>query len=289
MDLDGTLLDSRSQLSDQNVQAIRAAAEQGIEIAIVTGRRFHSARSLVDALPETLHLIVNNGAVIKSKAGVTHQRHLLPVATARRLLEHTEEFRPYAAVVFDRPRENQVILEAPDFDDPVRGAYFRRSREFVAAVSPLTRCLNGEAPIQLMYTGPCDVVRAAKRLIESLGFRREYTVALAEYEARELSIMDVVPPGVTKGTALAEWAERMGIGREEVMAIGDNWNDREMLEFAGVPVVMENCIPELKSCGWPATLSNDSDGVAAAIRKYALEPAAPQPGQPRPTTKDAQP
>jgi len=75
---------------------------------------------------------------------------------------------------------------------------------------------------------------------------------------------------VTKGGALAEWARRRGIAREDVMAIGDNWNDREMLEFAGRPVVMGNSVPELKSLGWAVTLSNDENGVAEAIGRYAL-------------------
>lgn len=270
MDLDGTLLDSESRISAANIEAIREARERGIEIVIVTGRRFHSARMIAEPLPDELHLIVNNGALIKSKAGETHQRHLLPKRTARRLLDATEEFRAYAAVVFDRPKEKQVVLERVDFEDPVRGGYFRRSSQYVSAASPLTRCLNGEDPIQVMYLGPCEVVRSAKGAIERLPFRDEYSIALAEYEDRELAIMDVVPAGVTKGTALAEWAGRRGIAREDVMAIGDNWNDRQMLEFAGVPVVMENCVAGLKSCGWNTTLSNDRDGVAAAIRKYAL-------------------
>lgn len=272
MDLDGTLLDSQSRISAANVEAIREASARGIEIVIVTGRRFHSARVTVEGLPDGLHLIVNNGALIKSKAGETHQRHLLPAGTARRLLDATEEFRAYAAVVFDRAKENQVILERVDFDDPVRGGYFRRSSQYVSAVNPLTRCLNGEDPIQVMYLGPCEVVRAAKEALEGLRFREEYTIALAEYEERGLAIMDVVPAGVTKGTALAEWAGRRGIAREDVMAIGDNWNDRQMLEFAGVPVVMGNCVAGLKSRGWKTTLSNDCDGVAAAVWKYALVP-----------------
>jgi len=84
----------------------------------------------------------------------------------------------------------------------------------------------------------------------------------------------VLPKGVTKGSTLAEWAARRGIAREDVMAIGDNFNDREMLEFAGVPVVMGNAIPELKSMGWPVTLSNDENGVAEAIRTYVFGEAA---------------
>ena len=68
----------------------------------------------------------------------------------------------------------------------------------------------------------------------------------------------------------SKWARRRGIARDEVMAVGDNWNDHEMLEFAGLPVVMGNSVPELKSRGWPVTLTNDEAGLAAAIRTYAF-------------------
>jgi len=106
--------------------------------------------------------------------------------------------------------------------------------------------------------------------LENLEFREAYTLALTEYPQRGLSMLDVLQRGVTKGAALEEWAKRKGIARENVMAIGDNWNDLEMLEYAGLPVVMGNSIPELKSLGWAATLSNDECGLAAAIRDYAL-------------------
>ena len=82
--------------------------------------------------------------------------------------------------------------------------------------------------------------------------------------------MDVIHPACSKGNALAEWARLHGIARQEVMAIGDNLNDREMLEFAGVPVVMGNSVSELKDLGWRVTLSNDENGVAAAIEQYAF-------------------
>jgi hypothetical protein len=114
-------------------------------------------------------------------------------------------------------------------------------------------------------------MRAAKSALEALPIAAEYTLAMTEYEDRNLSILDVLRPGVTKGSALAEWAHRRGIDREHVMALGDNWNDREMLEFAGLPVVMGNAIPALKSMGWTVTLSNDENGVAKAIHAYALK------------------
>ena len=77
-------------------------------------------------------------------------------------------------------------------------------------------------------------------------------------------------PTCSKASALAEWAGRLGIAREEILAIGDNLNDREMLDFAGLAVVMGNASPGLKSLGWPVTLSNDEGGVAAAIEQYVL-------------------
>ena len=278
MDIDGTLLDSSSRLPAENAQAVSDAAASGIEILLVTGRRFHSARLIAESLPCDLHLITNNGSLIKSKDGATHLRHLLPASTARRVLEATPEFRSCAAVVFDRPRENQVILEQVDFDDPFKGGYFRRSREFIAQVSPLTDCLlpaatgdRAEDPIEVMYVGACSSMRRVLDQLQSQPFATDFSPSLTEYEQKELSILDVLNPGVSKGVALAEWARRRGIAREEIMAIGDNWNDRDMLAFAGLPVVMGNAVAELKSLGHTVTLSNDQNGVAEAIRAYALE------------------
>ena len=87
-------------------------------------------------------------------------------------------------------------------------------------------------------------------------------------------MLDVLPPGCTKGAALAEWAKLRGLQRTEILAIGDNHNDVEMLEFAGTAVVMRNSVPELKIYGWHETHSNDEDGVAAAIERFALSEAA---------------
>ena len=271
MDIDGTLLDSQSRLSPENVAAISEAAHAGIEIVIVTGRRFHSARHTVDALNCNFHVIATNGALVKSKNGETLQRHLLPVGTARRVLEATQEFRRCMGVIFDRPRERQVVFEKIDWNGAYVGPYLSRHREFVAEIAPLIDCLDAEDPLEVMFIGECEVLSRTTKLLENLPFAHEYTLSQTVYEHRNLSMLDVLRRGVNKGSSLEAWAAHCGIAREEVMAIGDNWNDREMLEFAGVPVVMGNCVPELRSLGCHATLSNDAGGVAHAIRKYALD------------------
>jgi hypothetical protein len=100
-------------------------------------------------------------------------------------------------------------------------------------------------------------------------------LAATKYPARSFAMLDVLPPGCSKGAALAEWAEKQGLRRDEILAIGDNHNDLEMLHFAGVPVVMGNCVPELRAFGWHETNSNDEGGVATAIERFALREVGP--------------
>ncbi len=270
MDIDGTLLDSTGRLSGENASTIAEAGARGIEIVIVTGRRFHSARMIAQGLPCTTEVISSNGALIKSPDGQTHYRRLLASTTARRVLEATAEFRPYAGVIFDRPAEAQIIFENIDWDGPFIGPYLRRHRDQVAEIQPLTACLNGEDPVEVMFIGECDRIRLAVETLAELPGARDYTLALTEYLQRGLSMFDVLAPGVSKGAALAEWAQRRGIQRDEIMAIGDNWNDREMLEYAGLPIIMGNAVAELKSLGWTETLGCDESGVAHAIQTHVL-------------------
>ena len=269
MDIDGTLLDSRHELPAANREAIVEAHARGIEIMLVTGRRFDFAKLISEQLPCELTLVVNNGALIKSKMGETHLRHLLPRALAREVLAATADFRTGAAVVFDRVRERQLVFERIDWKDPVSGGYYQRNREFIAECVPLEDSLD-EDPIQVMFVGSVARMRAAHLALKSMQRANDFSTALTEYEQRDLSILDVIERGCSKGAALAEWARRRGIRREELMAIGDNWNDRDMLEFAGLPVLMANSAAELKGLGWAVTLSNDEAGVAAAIRAHAF-------------------
>ena len=269
LDIDGTLLDEHSQLPAINRDAVAEAAARGIEIALVTGRRYDFATPIARQFPCPLTMIVNNGALVKSSTGETQYVNLLRRDIAARVIEEAAAFRDLASVCFNRPRENQVIYERIDWDDPLRGAYFRRNREFLTQMSPLQDCLT-EDPIQVMYTGYANQVREAEASLSRLPFASQFSVATTMYDKRDFGLVDVIARGCSKGATLAEWVHRRGWSRDEVMAIGDNLNDLEMLQFAGLPVVMGNSVPELKSLGWPETLSNDQGGVAAAIEQYAL-------------------
>ena len=273
LDIDGTLINSRWEVSPANQAAIAEATSRGIEVVIVTGRRYDFALPVVRQIHSPLTMIVNNGALVRTTDGVTHLRHLLPRETARAVLYATRPWRYATAVVFDRPQANQVILESIDWSDPVRGAYYTRNREFLAAASPLESCLSDD-PIQVMFTGQVQPMRDAEATLRSVPFRGSFSLAVTVYEDKDFSMIDVIHPSVSKGSSLAEWAGLRGVAPGEILAIGDNHNDLEMLSFAGIPVVMGNGVPALKEQGWHVTRSNDEDGVAAAIERFALSEAA---------------
>ena len=273
LDIDGTLLDSRWTLPEANRAAIAEATRRGIEVALVTGRRYDFAMTIALQIGAPLTMIVSNGAIIRTQDGETHLRHLLPRKTAGRVLEITRLWRDSTGVIFDRPRENQVILEVIATDDPIRSAYYARNKEFIGQAVPLESCLT-EDPLQVMLSGKVESMREAEAVLRAAEAAEGFKVASTVYESRDFSMIDVIHPQCSKGAALAEWAALRGLAREEIMAVGDNHNDLEMLSFAGVPVVMGNCVPELRNFGWHETASNDHNGVAAAIELFALREVA---------------
>jgi Cof subfamily protein (haloacid dehalogenase superfamily) len=273
LDIDGTLLDSKWQVPEENRAAIAAATERGIEVALVTGRRYDFAMEVARRIGGPLTMIVNNGALIRSNDGQTHLRHLLPKKIAESVLNLTQAWREGAAVIFDRPLEKQLMLEVLNPDDSLRYAYYSRNLKYIGLASPLETCLT-EDPIQVMFSGEVEAMREAEEVLRSAEFAGEIRLAVTKYEHKNFAMIDVIHPSVTKGMALAEWAVTQGIAREEILAIGDNHNDLEMLEFAGIPVVMGNGVAALKVFGWHETSSNDQAGVAAVIEHFALRQAA---------------
>src|SRR5205085_3197266 len=109
---------------------------------LATGRRFDFARPVFEQLPAPLTLILSNGALVKTPAGETLMRDLLPKEVAGALLAMAPAHRQSAAVVFDRPREGQVVFEEIDWDHPRHGRFFAANRPFLSQISPLERCLT---------------------------------------------------------------------------------------------------------------------------------------------------
>ena len=266
IDIDGTLLDSRGRLPDAHRDALVEASALGVEVALVTGRSFHFTGPVVDLLPIPLTLIVNNGAVVKRKNGETELRHVLSREAARRVLDETRHFEDSVAIVFDRPDERQIVFERMDWSHPNRRGYYEKNKAFIAETPSPLRDMLTEDPIQVMFNGGVEPMRALVASLRAMPIADQFSVAITEYVPRDFSLVDVNGAGCSKGTTLARWVTLQGMTAAEVMAIGDNLNDVEMLDFAGTAYVMGNATGALTSRGYRATGTNDEGGLAMAIR-----------------------
>jgi|SRR5580658_199918 Cof subfamily protein (haloacid dehalogenase superfamily) len=277
IDMDGTLLPALSQtISRRSALALRAAQEAGITVAIATGRRSAYTTPLLEGLGlrADTPLITSNGAVTKTLGGETIDRCHMQAKVARELCGL---LRGFGSVVFtfDRPGRGELVLENLEQAHGRISLWVEANRNAIEVVKPLEDALpDGDDPIQGMVAGSLAQMRAAERALKASEWASACEAVCTEYPARDLSILDLLPPGVTKGWALAQLAARLGVDRKETMAIGDNWNDVEMLEWAGQAMLMGNAAMELRGLarmrGWKQAPSSDHDGAAQAI-EWALQ------------------
>jgi len=272
IDMDGTLLPALSQtVSPRGALALRAAQDAGVTIAIATGRRSAYTTPLFEGLGlrADTPLITSNGAVIKTLGGESIDRCHMEARVARGLCGLLREFGS-VVFTFDRPGRGELVLENLEQANGRISLWIEANRNAIEVVKPLEDAIpDGEDPIQGMVAGSLVQMRAAEAALKASEWAGDCESACTVYPARDLSILDLLPPGVTKGWALARLAARLGVDRKETMAIGDNWNDVEMLEWAGQGVMMGNAALELrtlaKTRGWKQAPPNDQDGAAVAI------------------------
>jgi Cof subfamily protein (haloacid dehalogenase superfamily) len=285
IDMDGTLLpnfiptNGGQTLSHRNAQALRAAQAASITVAIATGRRMAYTVPLLHGLGlrADTPLITSNGAVIRTLDGQLIDRFHLEARVARALCGL---LRPYGAVVFtfDRPGRPELVLEDLEQAHGRIALWVETNRNAIEVIKPLECAFDdGSDPIQGMVTGPVHKMKEAECALKASEWATSCECVRTEYPAKDVCILDLLPIGVSKGHALEDLAGRLGISRSETMAIGDNWNDVDMLEWAGQAIVMGNASQELrtlaKTRGWKQAPPNDDDGVAvileAAVKKHA--------------------
>jgi len=272
IDIDGTLLPTGGRtVSARNREALLAAEAAGVEIVIATGRRQGFALPLLEpvGLARETILISSNGSITRNFAGELLERTLLPAETARDICG---VLRPYGATVmtFDREGPGCLVIESFENLHGRIALWVDSNRSFLTEVIPLESSLDGgEEPVQAMACGTLEEMRQACEALAASARAGSIAVHRTQYPKRDLCIVDVLPLGCSKGAALARLAELRGLEPGQVMAIGDNLNDVEMLSYAGQAAVMANSAPEVlemaRDRGWEITASNDEDGVAEAI------------------------
>lgn len=292
--MDGTLLGEHGQVSARNLAALNTARAAGVEIVVATGRRHCYAMRVLREL--NLHhetaLVSSNGTVTRTVGSVEFPTKLvarthLPHMTSRWLLEHVRDFRDALVITFDRvgpdgedSRGALVVEHLAELHASI-GRWMAANEPYIAHVKPLESVLDaqGDPATQMMLCGTIARMRRAEaRMLEHPAVMApgmdpdgNYEIAIhrTEYPDRDLSILDILPAGCSKGVALLSIATARGIRAEQILAIGDNWNDVPMFEVAGSVLVMGNAPHDLKEVararGWRIGRTNHEDGVAEAI------------------------
>lgn len=257
IDLDGTLLDSNHQLPARNREAIQRAVDAGIHVVIATGRPRWSGYSFAQELNLQTPGVYLQGLNIHAPDGTLLHERLMEPETARRVLEYALA-NGLSVMAYNRER---VITR----ESNILTAQMQKYGETVPHFEPDMLSVPGRHPIS-KFVFVDDPARAEEIRRGLIGVVRES----ASVFLSQPNLIEVLPPGASKGGGLKMVLDDMGILAANVLAIGDGENDIEMIELAGIGVAMGNATPHLKAVADYITGTNDEAGVAQAIERFAL-------------------
>ena len=279
LDLDGTTFDSSGHIPNANRDAIRAAEDLGVLVTIATGRRFRDARPVGIDLGLNAPLISHNGALVKYAESLeTLASSLLSTAKTLEIIRVGKELGGDALVSTDPHGLGTMLYDRISSENTPLQEYIRWSSRMhgdevghsVEHVESLDAIVGQHEVVHISFSGSCGRMKDLE--IDLMGkLDGRITLLTTAYPHRDFTLIDILSPDASKGHGVAKLATLNGLTSENVMCIGDNFNDLEMLEYAGTPVVMGNAAPELlERAEFYKTLSNDQSGVAAAIERFIL-------------------
>lgn len=262
LDMDGTLLNDRHEISDGNMKALRAAKEKGVIIIFCSGREVASLKFYASQVPTEAYICALNGAVLIGADGKVLLNHTICFDTLEALYEDAKRMGAYP-IAFSG---NTVFVEKSDdprarFIEPYTHSAIYRTEDF----SRDMRSLGKENSVNklLMLDDPERMRSYEKILREKFNDRLNMAYSLP-------GALEAFPKESGKGRALEELAKILGIDRSEIMAIGDGENDISMIEFAGLGVALENAQESLKARADEIGAHCLDDGVAREIYKHIL-------------------
>ena len=276
LDIDGTLLGGDNRISTRTLRAVAAARASGVRVVLVTGRRYPAARPIAMQLGPGVPLVLHHGALAvdphpeTDHDGAPLVLRCLPLDrdVVRQVVRLGRECGADPVVHCGFRGEGRLVVAAIARDNTMLLGYVDRGGRDRVQVDDLERELPDD-PVQVMFAGPLPAMLALyPRLVAGLGARAKVERTL--YPGHEMGFLDVLHPRVSKGEALEFLRGRWSLAREETMAVGDNWNDRDMLTGAGRGLIMGNADPALHELGLEVLPTNDEDGVAVAIERYVL-------------------
>ncbi|MDB9540852.1 Cof-type HAD-IIB family hydrolase [Anabaenopsis tanganyikae CS-531] len=264
LDIDGTISGESNTLSVPVKQAIAAVQAKGIHVAIATGRMYCSALRFHQEINCLLPLMAYQGAWIQDPASQKIHRHWsVSREIAHQLLDYFEQpqLRSHLSIHFYI--NDQLYVR--DLSQETQ-TYAKRSGITPIPVGDLRRVLSDE-PTKILAL--CEDTQVINQLLGDL--RRQYTPAELYLTTSIATFFEATNPLVNKGTAVRYLAEELlGLQSKNVMTIGDNFNDLEMLQYAGIGVAMGNAPPGVKAVAQWVAPTVEEDGVVSAIEKFLL-------------------
>lgn len=262
-DVDGTLVDDRRQIPPAVREALADALAAGCRLTLATGRMYPSVLPFAEAVATNAPLILYNGAALVERGTrrVTFRR-CLPVADARLALSLLTRFPLHVNLYAG----DGLYIERVT---PVAAESMAKDGVQAEAVGDLVAFLK-EDPVKVLCIGEAVVLEAFRVAFLAERARRGFPGPPPHLVRSEPTYLEVLPPGVNKGAALAELARQLGIPLEQVVAFGDNLNDLEMVEAAGLGVAVGNAHPDVKARADLVAGTNNEGGMAAVIREVIL-------------------
>lgn len=270
LDLDGTLLDSKKEISARNLAALHQALDAGVRIALITGRRYPAAKRISASVPGSPVLVLHNGGLVM-EGDVPIRVLPLDRMVAREIVSFAKERGADPVVHYGHAGEGLLYVETASPSHTLLAYYISRSHPDVRVVDSLEGEIDGAAldPLQVMFGGSMAEMESLASALEMRGLPA--SALRTVYPNDDLSLIDVVAPHVDKSEALRFLCARFDVDIRQALAIGDNWNDRDMLLAAGRGCVMGNAEPGLRALGLEVLPANDEDGVAFAIERHILD------------------
>lgn len=269
LDVDGTLLDPAGQLRPAVRDTVLAVQQRGVRVVLCTGRRFRTTRPIARELQITGPLIVHNGALVKDcTSGVTLQRRSMSEEVRH---EAAELLRTLSApmLYIDGFHANiDIVTEPLHRAHPFQQEYLQDYLENCQIVDRLTPA-PAHGVLLMGIMADYDSIEALRPTVES-GLEGRARVHMLTNKNYQGFILEVLQAGVSKWQALAQLAAQEGISHTDIMAVGDDRNDMDMLHHAGLGIAMGNAIAEVQAAADVVTGSNADDGLAQALERFIL-------------------
>ncbi len=279
LDLDGTLLNSSGQIPEANKHAIKLAENAGVLVTIATGRRFRDALPIALQLDLNAPVVCHNGALLKfAETLETVHASIIPSETVFEIIRVGKSFGGDALVSCNPNTKGTMFYDRISVDNIPVQRYIEWSKRLhgdeaedaVHHVEALEEVVGDEQVIHISFSGTCKPMTMLEQILKD-ELSDSVSILATIYPQLDFTLLDVLPQNSSKATGLARLAEIHNLTAENVMAIGDNYNDLDMLQYAKTPVVMGNASEGLLADeNFYKTLSNDENGVAVAINKFIL-------------------